>query len=127
MSSRLPPSRKLQSGWKPEDVVTIEGYKYDGFLTGTYRGTVDAAGRPHGRGDFDVTEGVYAGYAYSGVWDGGERAAGEAVAVGFARHVVPPQKTGRATMARPLVSVTGRCCPAHDPPQASGCRASGRR
>lgn len=51
---------------------------YSGIFTGTYRGTVDAAGRPHGRGDFDVTEGEYAGYAYSGGWDGGERAAGEA-------------------------------------------------
>ncbi len=75
MSSRLPPGWKLPSDWKLEDVVTIQGYKLGSRRTGTYRGTVDAAGRPHGRGDFDVTEGRY---AYSGGYDGGVPAAAEA-------------------------------------------------
>jgi hypothetical protein len=61
MSTLLPP------GWNPEDVIVIDRFAYFG-VTGAYRGTVNAAGRPHGRGDFDVTEGVFAGWAYSGDW-----------------------------------------------------------
>ena len=65
MSARLPP------GWKPEDVVAIEKFTYLG-VTGAYRGTVDAAGRPHGRGDWDVAEGLFAGNALSCDWVDGE-------------------------------------------------------
>ena len=75
MSARLPP------GWKPEDVVTIEEFTCFG-LTGAYRGTVDAAGRPHGRGDWDVPEGEFgAGWALSCDW-----VVGEATGEGWARY-----------------------------------------
>jgi hypothetical protein len=62
MSTRLPLGR---------NVVGIQRFEYLGSA-GEYRGTVNAAGWPHGRGDWDITEGKWVGWAYSCEWVDGK-------------------------------------------------------
>jgi hypothetical protein len=72
MSSRLP------SDWRVDEVVVKENFELSvRGCRGTYRGTVNGAGEPHGRGDFDGEGGI----AVSSDWRDGE-ATGE----GWWRH-----------------------------------------